>query len=205
MPSITRRPGAQPGRPATAEAELLAAVRRLLAGGATFTELGVQAICKEAGVARSTFYIHFKDKAALLLGLGAEFTSSSFAIASSWQPQDGPEALADVFSHIVAVYREHAPVRRALAEVAAYDETVRAFWDAELQPFTAGTIALIRLEQDAGRIPADLDPVAVTRIVVPGGERAIVDQVDHGDPAADDAFTRELALTWWHGVYRRPT
>ena len=51
MPSITRRRTAQVGRPTTAEADILAATERLLAGGATFTELGVQQICTEAGVA----------------------------------------------------------------------------------------------------------------------------------------------------------
>ncbi|MFI7034490.1 TetR/AcrR family transcriptional regulator [Microbispora rosea] len=204
MPSITRRRTANVGRPTSAEAEILAATQRLLINGANFTELGVQQICTEAGVARSTFYSHFRDKIDLLMRLATELMTSSFDVTSAWDPSDGVERLADAFLQVVKVYREHAAVRRALAEVATYDATVRDFWTAELNPFTDWTIAVLRAEQDAGRTRADLDPVSATRVIVMGGERALVDHVTAGDPGSDAAFARELALTWWHGVYRRP-
>ncbi|MEU7880563.1 TetR/AcrR family transcriptional regulator [Microbispora bryophytorum] len=204
MPSITRRRTANVGRPTSAEAEILAATQRLLINGANFTELGVQQICAEAGVARSTFYSHFRDKVDLLVRLAAAFTASSFDVASAWAPSDGVERLVDAFLHVVKVYREHAAVRRALAEVATYDATVRDFWSAELDQFTDWTIALLRAEQEAGHAPADLDPVSATRVIVMGGERALVAHVTAEDPGSDAAFARELALTWWYGVYRRP-
>src|SRR6185437_15242345 len=101
MPSITRRRTANVGRPTSAEAEILAATQRLLINGANFTELGVQQICTEAGVARSTFYSHFRDKVDLLVRLAAAFTASSFDFASAWAPSDGVEGLADAFLHVV--------------------------------------------------------------------------------------------------------
>ncbi|MFC9096263.1 TetR/AcrR family transcriptional regulator [Streptomyces sp. NPDC057072] len=204
MPSITRRRTAKVGRPTSAEADILAATQRLLINGANFTELGVQHICTEAGVARSTFYGHFRDKVDLLIRLATELMTSSFDVTSAWSPSDGVERLADAFLQVVKVYRKHAAVRRALAEVATYDVTVRDFWSAELNQFTDWTIAVLRAEQDAGRTPADLDPVSATRVIVMGGERALVDHVTAGDPAGDAAFARELALTWWYGFYRRP-
>ena len=121
MPSITRRRNASAGRPSSAEADILAATHRLLIDGATFTELGVQQISTEAGVARSTFYSHFRDKTQLLMRLAAEFTASSFGVTSSWTPSDGVEALTDAFLDVLQVNRKHAPVRQALMEVAAYD------------------------------------------------------------------------------------
>ncbi|RKR93059.1 TetR family transcriptional regulator [Micromonospora pisi] len=204
MPSITRRRTANVGRPTSAETDILAATQRLLVNGANFTELGVQQVCTEAGVARSTFYSHFRDKIDLLVRLATELMTSSFDVTSAWKPSEGVERLADAFLQVVKVYREHAAVRRALTEVATYDATVRDFWSQELNQFTDWTIAVLRAEQDAGRTPADLDPVSATRLVVMGGERALVDHVTAGDPHADGAFARELALTWWYGVYRRP-
>ncbi|GII34769.1 TetR/AcrR family transcriptional regulator [Planotetraspora mira] len=204
MPSITRRRTANVGRPTSAEAEILAATQRLLINGANFTELGVQQISTEAGVARSTFYSHFRDKIDLLMRLATELMTSSFDVTSAWDPSDGVERLADAFLQVVKVYRKHAAVRRALAEVATYDATVRDFLSAELNQFTDWTIAVLRAEQDAGRTRADLDPVSATRMIVMGGERALVDHVTAGDPGSDAAFARELALTWWYGVYRRP-
>lgn len=205
MPSITRRRAAKVGRPTSAEADILAATQRLLIKGASFTELGVQQISAEAGVARSTFYSHFRDKIDLLVRLATELMSSTFGLTSAWTPADGPDRLTEVFTEVVRVYREHAAVRRALAEVAAYDATVRAFWARELAPFTDLTVALLRAEQEAGRLPADLDPVSAARVIVTGGERALVDHVTDAGPERDAAFARELALTWWHGVYRRPS
>jgi AcrR family transcriptional regulator len=204
MPSITRRRSAAVGRPTTAEADILAATERLLADGANFTELGVQQICASAGVARSTFYSHFRDKVDLIVRLGTAMVSSSFDLASAWTPSDGVDRLAEVFEQVVAVYRKHAAVRRALTEVAGYDPTVRDFWGQELVQFTERTLAVLREEQSAGRTPAGLDPVSATRLIVMGGERALVEQVTAGDPGSDEAFARELARTWWYGVYRRP-
>ncbi|GAA4592268.1 hypothetical protein GCM10023194_53610 [Planotetraspora phitsanulokensis] len=204
MPSITRRRTANVGRPTSAEADILSATQRLLIDGANFTELGVQQISAEAGVARSTFYSHFRDKVDLLVRLAAELMTSSFDVTSAWTPADGVEGLEDVFLQVVKVYRKHAAVRRALTEVATYDATVRDFWGAELDQFTDWTVAVLRAEQDEGRTPADLDPVSATRVIVMGGERALVDHVTAGDPGSDAAFARELALTWWYGVYRRP-
>jgi hypothetical protein len=37
-----------------------------------------------------------------------------------------------------------------------------------------------------------------------GGERAIFDHVTDAGSDDDASFARELALTWWYGIYRRP-
>jgi AcrR family transcriptional regulator len=204
MASITRRRTPNPGRRASAEAEILAATRRLLTNGANFTELGVQQISTEAGVARSTFYIHFQDKIDLLMRLAATMVDTSFTIASAWEPSDGVDRLADAFLRVVGVYREHTGVLRAIAEVATYDATVRDFWNAGLTRFTDRTMAVLRDEQQAGRTPANLNLVGASRVIALGGERAILDHVTVEDPGGDAAFARELALIWWYGAYRRP-
>jgi AcrR family transcriptional regulator len=204
MPSITRRRTANVGRPTSAEADILAATQRLLTDGANFTELGVQQISAEAAVARSTFYSHFRDKIDLVVRLATDLVAASFDITSAWTPLDGADRLADVFLRVVKIYREHAPVRRALAEVATYDATVRDFWNERVDRFTDRVLTTLRAEQDAGRTPAGIDVVSAARVIIMGGEQAIVDHVTAGDPARDTAFARELASTWWYGVYRRP-
>jgi AcrR family transcriptional regulator len=205
LPSITRRRTPDPRRNATAEAEVLAATRRLLVGDASFTELGVQQICAEAGVARSTFYSHFRDKADLLIRLATTMVSTSFGIASAWEPADGPEGLADAFLQVIGVYRENVGVVRAIAEVGSYDSTVRAFWHERLARFRDRAVAVLGDEQNAGDTPASVDLASASQIIVIGGERAIFDHVTVADSSDDATFARELALIWWYGVYRRPT
>jgi AcrR family transcriptional regulator len=204
MPSITRRPARNPRPRTSAEAAILAATQDLLADGTNFTELGVAQISTAAGVSRSTFYSHFRDKTDLLMRLAGPMLATSFSIASAWQPADGVEAMADAFLRVLGVYREHAAMLRAIVEVAAYDETVRGFWSHGLGQFTDRTIAVLREEQQAGRVPADVDLVSAGRVIVIGGERAIFDHTVAADPAEDVAFSRELARIWWYGVYRRP-
>lgn len=204
MPSITRR-ATKVGRPAVAEADVLAATRRLLADGARFTEIGVQQICTEAGVARSTFYSNFRDKTDLIMRLTGDMMASAFDLATAWSPADGADGLVDSFLRVVAFYREHATVRRAFAEVATYDPTVRDFLRQHDDRYTEWSEASIRAEQAAGRTPADVDAAGAARLIIVGGERAISAHVETADPDTDAAFARELAMTWWWGVYRRPS
>ncbi|GAB2600109.1 TetR/AcrR family transcriptional regulator [Kribbella endophytica] len=192
------------GRPASAEADLFAATGRLLADGAKFTELNAQQIAAEAGVARSSFYVHFRDKVDLLIRLAAQLTAPNFDTASAWRPEDGVEGLTETFVRVVATFRENAAVRRAVSEAAAYDDTVREYWVRELDQFSEFTDRLLRVEQDAGRTATDVDVPSATQIIVLGGERAIVEHVNTRDATTDATFAAELARIWWHGAYRRP-
>ncbi|WP_406077593.1 hypothetical protein [Micromonospora sp. NBC_00858] len=117
-----------------------------------------------------------------------------------------PLSATEVFADVIRIYRTYAPVLAAITEVAAYDEVVREYWAAGFEQFVARTEEVLRAEQRAGRTPADLDPAAATRLVVLGGDRFLAHHVGliPADPDADAAAARELAATWWYGVYHRP-
>ncbi|WP_199723484.1 MULTISPECIES: TetR/AcrR family transcriptional regulator [unclassified Micromonospora] len=209
MPSITRRRPRNPDGRAAVEARVLAATERLLQQGARFTDLGVQRIAAEAGVARSTFYTHFRDKSELLMRLAATMRETSFDRVREWDPHtpgDPLDALTEVFTDVIRIYRTYAPVLAAINEVAAYDEVVREYWAGGFEQFVARTDEALRAEQRAGRTPATVDVGAATRLIVLGGDRFLAHHVGlvPADPDADAAAARELAATWWYGVYRRP-
>src|SRR5260370_26990762 len=86
MASVTRPRSRQLKRRAEIEAAVLAATERLLAGGANFTELGVQRIVAEAGVARSSFYMCFPDKVTVLVRLRRNMKDELFRQATLWRP-----------------------------------------------------------------------------------------------------------------------
>ncbi|MET7371358.1 TetR/AcrR family transcriptional regulator [Micromonospora arida] len=209
MPSITRRRPRNPDGRAAVEARVLAATERLLREGTRFTDLGVQRIAAEAGVARSTFYTHFRDKTELLMRLAGTMRETSFGRTGEWSPAgpgDPLAALTEVFADVIRIYRTYAPVLAAISEVAAYDEAVREYWAAGLEQFVARTVDALRIEQQAGRTPADLDVTTASRLIVVGGDRFLADHVSttSADPETDAAAARELAATWWYGAYRRP-
>lgn len=206
MASITR-PTRQTRRRADSEAAVLAATERLLQGGATFTELGVQRIAAEAGVARSTFYLCFRDKTDLLIRLTAHMKEELFRIGGDWRPtgpDGGPAGLAAIYVEQLRYYRERGPLLAAIAEVAAYDAEMREARAREIDRFTRHMTRLIEEEQQAGRLHRGVDAAAAAHVLAWGGEQVIARQVATGDPARDEAVARDLAGSQWYGTYRRP-
>jgi AcrR family transcriptional regulator len=206
MPSITRGPTRSSTRRTETRQRILDATERLLAAGASFTELGVLHIVGEAGVARSSFYAHFDDKTDLLLALTPRLSAVAHDAHAAWDPADDDafSAMLDGFTAIVRHYRDHAEVLAAVLEVAGYDARMAARWDAEVAVFRRRTEGWLEGERAEGRTSVALRPGAAARIVVDGGMRAITDQVIRGDAADDASFAAELTAMWWYGAFRRP-
>src|SRR5882757_838385 len=186
MASITRPRSQLSRRRAETESAVLAAVERLLADGERFTELSVQRIAEEAGVARSTFYLCFQDKTDVLLRLTGTIKDELYAMGEKWRPvEDGPEVLAEIYRRQIQYYRDRAPLMAAITEVTGYDE---AFRDANVQSikrFTRRIVAKFRDEQRAGRLPDGVDPAIAGQVMAWSGEQVIARQVSIGDPADD--------------------
>jgi AcrR family transcriptional regulator len=204
MPSVTRRP-AGPDRRTGVEAKILETTERLLAGGARFTELGVQRIAAEAGVARSTFYVYFRDKTELLLKLIHTLADGAYHLVGSATPDQGLEGMVGAMLRDVRYYRERRHLLAAALEVAAYDTAVRDFWDGQLQRFIELAEGWLRAEQAAGRAAADLAPSTAARVFVLGGFQVLADQVLNGPEDQDEVVAREIAMLEWYGAFRRPS
>jgi AcrR family transcriptional regulator len=135
MPSTTRHRGHDVDRRSVVEAQILAATEQLLREGENFTDLGVQRIAAAAGVARSSFYVSFRDKTELLIRLAGSLKQQIFDLAKDWRPtgpDGGLDGLTAVYLAMIAFYHQHAQLLAAITEVAAYDSTVAAFWTGQL-------------------------------------------------------------------------
>jgi len=204
--TITRPRTQLSKRRAETETAVLAAVERLLADGASFTELGVQRIAAAAGVARSTFYLCFQDKTDVLIRLTGTMKEELYAMGEKWRPSGpggGAEGLAALYEAQLAYYRDRAPLLAAIAEVTAYDETLREESVRSIGRFAKRITSKLKEEQRAGRLSADLDPVIAGRVLAWSGEQVIARQVAIGNPKEDAKVARELADSQWFGTYRR--
>ncbi|NMO55891.1 TetR/AcrR family transcriptional regulator [Actinoplanes sp. TBRC 11911] len=207
MPSITTRRSTHAAeRRAEIQARILAAVERSLEGGERFTDLSVQRIVETAGIASSTFYVHFRDKSDVLLSLAAKLKDTSFNRVTVWDP-DGTDpfpAMVEILTGVIAVYREHAALLRAVLEVAAYDEAVRQMWNDELERQVALGRRWLEAAQRDGMTSAGVRTDTAVRVLVHGGIQAITHHIATGDPADDAAVAREIAEIQWFGALRRP-
>ena len=182
------------------------AVKRLLAAGASFTELGVQRIADEAGVARSTFYLHFRDKTELITQLAQELGGGAFALFEEWSPAapDAVERLTETLHTTLRYWRERRHLLAAVLEVVGYDPLARQAWEAQLDVFVAWTERWLDAERQAGRTPPGLSIPTAARVMIWGGNEALDHQILHGDPACDAEVAQELAQLQWFGAFRRP-
>ena len=202
MPARDPRPFNSLGRRAANEAAVLAATERLLATGASFTELGIGQIAAEAGIARPTFYLYFADKTQLMLRMA----KSLFAAAIE-DTNDTPidlDAITEAYRAEIAFFRERRQVLASVLEVAGYDPDVRKALDTIMEQFVRREVTLLRAEQSAGRTPAGLDPETAAEIINWGGFHIIVRQVTTRGPERDKIVARELAEHQFYGTYRRP-
>ena len=123
--SITRASRAQRvDKQLQVERALLRATEQLLDSGLSFTELSVEQLSRQAGIARSTFYIYFADKGALVQRLAARVTEELMAACNGWwriADTARPEDLADAMLDVLDVYDRHRSVMRALVETSSYD------------------------------------------------------------------------------------
>lgn len=203
VPSTTRSRAARERRDEVAR-RVLAAVHRLVADGTPYTELPVQRIAEEAGVARSTFYLHFPDKSRLLIALAAQGGQAMFDAAVTWwrgDHSDGPAGVETAMTRMLAEYRANRWVLLALSEVSAYDPDVAAFYHARLERFTALTRARLESDQAAGTVPPDLDPATTASVLTWTVERTISMHCRTAPPAADPALAHTLARSIWLTVY----
>lgn len=204
MPSVTRRLAAGAKRRSAIDTQILETTERLLADGASFTELSMQRLAAEAGVARSTFYLHFRDKTELLLRLIENLADGAFDLIASAPPVDGRDGFVEAMVRDVAYYRERRHLLAAVLEVTAYDATAREVWNGKLQRFIDQGEQWLRVEQQAGRTAPDMDVATAARVFVWGGFQALANQVLTGDPEQDEIVAREIALLEWYGAFRRP-
>jgi AcrR family transcriptional regulator len=199
---VTRQRSTGPERRGAIEAKVFDAVERLLAAGESYTRLGVGRIADEAGIARSTFYVHFADKSELLMRVADAATRDLFGAAEEWVAHGvDRDTLVDTAAAIIAQRRAHAPTLAALEEVAAYDPVVATFWRVRIGRFAARLT--VRIEDDiaAGRVPAGVDAAHTATWIAWGTERTVSMHVLTDDGDGDRALAHTLARVMWNALY----
>lgn len=130
MNSITRRSPAQPATPTTGAMDrLVEAFERLLSRGENFTTISVEQLAREAGVARATFYLHFRNKGQLVSHAMQAVQLELKAAARARLKKSGSYGRAEFqafMREVVEILFQHRHAVWAMNEVSAYDPEVQA-------------------------------------------------------------------------------
>lgn len=180
-------------RRAETERAFLRATEELLDEGASFADLNVSRIAARAGRTRTAFYAHFADRRELLVRLVGELGAELYAATGDfWTGPADRDAITTTIGELLAIFRRHATLLRALVEASGYDEEIAAFWNEDVVGRflrAAGE----RLERD-GR-PAE-EARATALALVWMTERTAYRQVLADTGIGDAAVVRSLTDIW---------
>jgi TetR/AcrR family transcriptional regulator, ethionamide resistance regulator len=205
MASVTRKPQAKrQERREQIERQLLEATERLMAEGASFTELSVDRLATEAGISRASFYIYFEDKGHLLRKLAgqvfddlAETGDQWWSVADRRDPTDARLAI----SGIIAGYRRHQPLLVALNEMAGYDPLVGAAYRELLTAIAARFAAVIEHGQATGAIRRELPTATAASALVWMVERTTQQNLPGRPKSYDGELSDTLTQLVWAALY----
>ncbi|WP_205698865.1 TetR/AcrR family transcriptional regulator [Conexibacter sp. SYSU D00693] len=204
MSATDRRAAARSGRRAELGTKLLPAVERLLADGASFTELSVDELLAEAGVARSTFYKAFEGKGDLLVEWLGQIVDELEQAADAWFTLGGDarrEELAAALAETMRAYAPHAVVMSAAYEVAPFDAAVGAALHDLSTRGVAGLRQHLKRGQREGWVDAALPADETATFLTAMGERAYQQLRRLGAEHDLDRLRAAHTDLVWHALY----
>jgi AcrR family transcriptional regulator len=109
---------------------------------------------RRTDLSRPSFYVYFRDRHQLVLRVVERLGAELFTMSDRWLrgTGEGPELARAALDGIVAVYVEHGPVMRALADAAVDDPGVEDAYNNLVKSFIDATARHIEEEVAAGRV-----------------------------------------------------
>ena len=117
---------------------------------------------------------------------------------------DGAAELSGALTSVVGIYRDHAPLLRAIVEAAAYDEQTAQAWRLLVGRFVAATRARIEREQAAGTVDPTLPAQQIAFGLCWMTERAAYEHLVQDGDVGDATLVAGLLAIWLGAVYGRP-
>lgn len=204
MASTTRKSkSARADRKSEIEDRMREAITTLVSGGERFTELSVERLVAEAGMARSTFYVYFEDKGALLRAIGQSTLHTFYEGARAWFDNRGEVTYEDVktaMRGILEAFHENEVVMAAVAETAVYDPEVGEMYRDSVNDFIASVRKLIVRGQKDGSV-RDVSPQDTAAALSWMIERTTQQLGPGASPKQIDAIASGLADVVWGTLY----
>jgi AcrR family transcriptional regulator len=190
------------------EEAILDATRALLAER-RFDDISVADILKAAGVSRASFYFYFESRHAVLAVLVRRAVERGHQAAQPWLTHaENAPPIAQVRQGIedgARLWREHAPVLRAIVETWRSDPGLTALWLELMDGFTRATEERITRDRAAGLAPAaPADVHTLASLLTWVGERAYYLAAVGKEPFDDEQRLVDGLTELWRGTVYGP-
>ncbi len=185
------------------EARLREALRELMADGTPFRELSVARIIESAGVARSTFYTYFADKAAMLMALSAHSLLHLYEGQRLWIKRGADASREEIVAgmgQLVAAFTEDEVIMRAVAETSAYDSRVRDSYVEGVEGYARAMARMLRAGRASGRF-REVEPTRTAEALAWMCERTVTVAVPGASPKQRDVIAEAMADVVWHTLF----
>ena len=155
-------------------------------------------------LSRSSFYVYFRDRYDLLLQVVQEIAREVMAMAERWFAGGG-DPVAEVrfaVEGVVAVYAEHGPVMRAIADAAPSDPLVEQVYNDLIAGFVSATGQRIQDDIRAGASAVTAEPGDLAFALGWMTERYLVRSFGSTSERVDrDSAVATLVEIWTRALY----
>jgi AcrR family transcriptional regulator len=191
-----------------AEAAILAATEELLRER-PLNELSVGDIIERAGISRTSFYVYFASKTAVIAECLRRVMDEVTVAVEPFLSVTGPDPEGAVRTSVerwLALATEHGALLRAVSEEWPHDEEIRRLWFEMMATSTEGTAHVLRRARRRGEAPAGADPQALAACLMWAYERVLhVALVGEARGIPDpEAMIAPLAQMMVGGLFGRP-
>jgi AcrR family transcriptional regulator len=185
------------------ELRMREALTSLMADGTPVRDVSVERLLTAGGVARSTFYRHFDDKAGLLRALEAGSLKRLYSAQRSWIDLGLDAGRADILAsmrQLLDAYLENEVIMRAVVEASVYEPAVREDYLSGVHDYARAMERLIKQLHAKGR-RTHLSARATSRSLAWMTERTVHLATPGASPKELDSIAGALTDIIWATLF----
>lgn len=188
--------------PEEARREILEAAQEFLAEEG-LSGLNVSSLMNRTDLGRSSFYVYFDDVQELVRALLDGLVEELWRPAHNWLEGEGDPRteIRRALKGVVAVWEEHGPVLRAIAEAALVERDVgEAYREKVLNRFIDAVEQRLETELAAGNV-GELPTGETATALILLNERYLMEKLGRPPFADSDQVLQTLDLIWSRTLY----